>query len=68
MIGPDLITKITEKVTLIQQRIAAAQSRQNKYYDKNVRRWEYNEGEFIFLKVTSRKGLKHLKKLGKLTP
>ena len=68
MIGPDIITETTEKIALIRQRLAAAQSRQKKYADKNKTRREYNEGEHVFLKVSSRKGLQQSKKLGKLAP
>lgn len=53
---------------MIRQRISAAQSRQKKYANKKVRRCEYSEGELVFLKVTSCKGLQQSKKLGKLAP
>ena len=49
--GPDLIRDTSEKVSLIQQRLLMAQSRQKNYTDVRHRPLEFEVGNHVFLKV-----------------
>ena len=49
--GPDLIRDTSEKVSLIQQRLLTAQSRQKSYADVRRRPLEFEVGDHVFLKV-----------------
>ena len=49
--GPDLIKDTSKKVSLIQQRLLTAQSRQKSYADKRCRPLEFEVGDQVFLKV-----------------
>ena len=52
--GPDLIRDTSEKVSLIQQHLLAAQSRQKSYADVQCRPLEFEVGDHVFLKVILR--------------
>ena len=66
--GPDLIRDTSGKVSLIQQRLLTAQSRQKSY--TNVRRQplEFEVGDHVFLKVMLKKGVFRFGKRDKLSP
>ena len=49
--SPNLIRNTLEKVSLIQQRLLMAQSRQKSYADKRHRPLEFEVGDHVFLKV-----------------
>ena len=53
--GPDLIRDTSEKVSLIQQRLFMAQSRQKSYVDVRRRPLEFEVRDHVFLKVMSKK-------------
>ena len=57
LLGPELITEKTEKITLIRQRLRAAQDRQKVYADKERREVTFEVGDVAFLKVSSHQGL-----------
>ncbi|XP_062088700.1 uncharacterized protein LOC133795260 [Humulus lupulus] len=66
--GPDIVTSTTEVVRKIQQRIAAAQSRQKCYADKRRRPLEFQVGEKVFLQITPMKGVMRFGQKEKLNP
>src|SRR4051812_23789373 len=68
LLGPEIITETTERITLIRQRLLAAQSRQKKYADKRRTPLTFAVGNRVFIRVSSRKGLQSAQKLGKLAP
>jgi len=68
LIGPNLVRETTEKITVIRDRILMAQSRQKSYANKRHRPLEFEDGDFVMLKVSSMKGVKHFEKKGKLAP
>ncbi|GAB2271985.1 hypothetical protein Dimus_038943 [Dionaea muscipula] len=68
ILGPDLVRDTTEKVTLIQQRLKTAQSRQKSYADHRRRPLEFAVGDHVFLKVSPRRGFSRFGKGGKLAP
>ena len=53
--GPDLIRDTSKKVSLIQQRLLTAQSRQKSYADVRRRPLEFEVGDHVFLKVTPKR-------------
>ncbi|XP_057465119.1 uncharacterized protein LOC130754864 [Actinidia eriantha] len=66
--GPDIVLEITEKIKLIQDRLKVAQDRQKSYADVNRREVEFQEGDWVFLKVSPMKGIMRFEKKGKLSP
>ena len=65
--GPDLIRNTSEKVSLIQQRLLTAQSRQKSYADIRHRPLEFEVGDHVFLKVMPKRGVVRFGKRGKLS-
>ncbi|XP_058181284.1 uncharacterized protein LOC131299723 [Rhododendron vialii] len=57
-----------EKIKLIRERLEAAQSRQKNYADAGKREVEFQEGEWVFLKISPMKGVLRFGKKGKLNP
>ena len=65
--SPDLIRDTLEKVSLIRQRILAAQNRQKSYVDVGRRPLEFEVGDHVFLKVMPKGGVVRFAKRGKLS-
>jgi hypothetical protein len=66
--GPDFIKEVEEKVALIQKRLLKAQSRQKSYADNRRRELNFEEGDFVYLKVSPMRGVKRFQVKGKLAP
>ena len=66
--APNLIRDTSEKVSLIQQRLLTAQSRQKSYADVLRRPLEFEVGDHVFLKVMLKRGVVRFGKLLKLLP
>ncbi|KAK6143731.1 hypothetical protein DH2020_024079 [Rehmannia glutinosa] len=64
----DLIQEAMDKVRLIKERIRTAQSHQKSYADRRTKDLEFEVGDKVFLRISSRKGLIHPRKGGKLSP
>ncbi|XP_059629579.1 uncharacterized protein LOC132272446 [Cornus florida] len=56
-LGPDIVIKTTDKIKLIRQQLATAQSRQRSYTDRRRRLLSFEVGDHVFLKISPRKGL-----------
>ena len=67
-VAPDFVEATTEAVKKIRARMETAQSRQNSYADKRRRPLEFQEGDFVFLKVAPFKGVIRFGRRGKLNP
>ena len=52
LLGPDIVQQTTEKVKVIKQRLETAQSRLKSYADKKTRPVSFEEGSYVFLKVS----------------
>jgi hypothetical protein len=50
--GIDFVDEAKKKVSIIQQNMQAAQSRQKSYADKRRRPLEFQVGDYVYLKVT----------------
>jgi hypothetical protein len=57
-----------EKVALIRKRLLEAQSRQKSYVDNRRRELSFEEGDFVYLKVSPMRGVKRFQVKGKLAP
>ena len=68
LFGPDIVRKTTEKIQLIRERLRRAQSRPKSYADQQRRPLEFQEGDYVFLKVSPKKGVFRFGKKGKLAP
>jgi len=66
--GPNLVLEAEEKVKLIQERLRAAQGRQKHYADRRRRELSFDQGDYVYLKVTPFKGTKRFQEKGKLAP
>ncbi|GAU36214.1 hypothetical protein TSUD_363690 [Trifolium subterraneum] len=67
VLGPDIVQETTEKIIMIQEKMKASQSRQKSYHDKKRKDVEFQEGDHVFLRVTSTTGVGRTLKSKKLT-
>ena len=65
---PELVQITSEKVSIIQQRLKAAFSRQKNYADPKENDVSFSAGDLIFLKESLMKGVMRFGKKGKLDP
>ena len=68
LFGPDIVWKTIENIQLIRERLRTVQSRQKSYADRRRRPLEFQEGDYVFLKVSPKKGVFRFGKKGKLAP
>jgi hypothetical protein len=66
--GPAFVKEAEEKVALIRKRLLEAQSRQKSYADNRRRELRFEEGDFVYLKVSPMRGVKRFQVKGKLAP
>src|SRR5664279_264785 len=65
---PDVINEAEEKVRIIRENLKAAQSRQKSYYDKHHREMSYEIGDKVYLRVSTRRGIRRFGIKGKFVP
>ncbi|RVW93684.1 Transposon Ty3-I Gag-Pol polyprotein [Vitis vinifera] len=68
LLGPEIVQETTEKIQLIKEKLKTAQDRQKSYADKRRRPLEFEEGDWLFVKVSPRRGIFRFGKKGKLAP
>ena len=66
LFGQDIVRETTEKIQLIRERLRTTQSRQKSYADRRRRPLEFQEGDYVFLKVSPKNGVFRFGKKGKL--
>nr|CAH66139.1 H0616A11.3 [Oryza sativa] len=66
--GTDILREAEEKVKIIQERLRVAQSRQKSYADNRRRDLAFEEGDYVYLRVTPLRGVHHFQTKGKLAP
>ena len=66
LFGPEIVRETKEKIQLILERLRMAQSRQKSYADRRQRPLEFQEGDYVFLKVSPQKGVFRFGKKGNL--
>jgi len=67
LLGPELVEQTSEKIELIRARMKAAQDRQKSYADRRRRDLKFTEGNHVFLRVMSMRGVRRFGVLGKLS-
>jgi hypothetical protein len=66
--GSELIQEAEEQVRIIRENLRVAQTRQKSYADNRRRPLEFEEGDYVYLKVSPLRGMRRLKVKGKLSP
>ncbi|WVZ93033.1 hypothetical protein U9M48_039056 [Paspalum notatum var. saurae] len=65
---PAMFEEAVENVSKVRENLRIAQSRQKSYADKRRRELTFDEGEFVYLKVSPLRGTKRFHTRGKLAP
>jgi hypothetical protein len=66
--GPELIQEAEEQVCIIRENLRIAQTRQKSYADNRGRPLEFEDGGYVYLKVSPLRGMRRSKVKGKLSP
>jgi hypothetical protein len=64
---PDILQEAEKQVRMVRENLRVAQSRQKSYADHRRRELSFEVGDFVYLKVSPMRGLRHFKVRGKLT-
>jgi hypothetical protein len=64
--GPELIQEAEEQVRIIRENLRVAQTRQKSYADNRRRPLEFEEGDYVYLKVLPLRGMRRFKVKGKI--
>jgi hypothetical protein len=65
--GPDILQEAEKQVHMVRDNLRVVQSRQKSYADHRRRDLSFEVGDFVYLKVSLMRGLRHFKVRGKLT-
>ena len=68
LLGPEIVEETTEKIQLIKEKLKTAQDRQKSYANQRRRALEFEEGDWVFIKVPPQRGIFRFGKKEKLTP
>jgi hypothetical protein len=66
--GPDILQEVEKQVRMVRENLQVTQSRQKSYTDHRRRELSFEVGDFVYLKVSPMRGLRHFKVWGKLAP
>jgi hypothetical protein len=66
--GPELIQEVEEQVRIIRENLRVTQTRQRSCADNRRRPLEFEEGDYVYLKVSPLRGMRRFKVKGKLFP
>nr|AAQ56531.1 putative polyprotein [Oryza sativa Japonica Group] len=66
--GTDILREAEEKVKIIQERLRVAQSHHKSYADNRCRDLSFEEGDYVYLRVTPFRGVHRFHTKGKLAP
>jgi hypothetical protein len=59
--GPDILQEAEKQVRMVRENLQVAQSRQKSYVDQRRRELSFDVGNFVYLKVSPIRGLRHFK-------
>jgi hypothetical protein len=59
--GPDILQEAEKQVRMVRENLRVAQSRQKSYVDQRRRELSFDVGNFVYLKVSPIRGLRHFK-------
>jgi hypothetical protein len=65
---PDIMQEAKKQVRMVRENLRVTQSRQKSYVDHRRRELSFEVTDFVYLKVSPMRGLRHFKVRGKLTP
>jgi hypothetical protein len=65
---PELIQEAEEQARVIRENLRVAQTRQKSYADNRRRPLEFEEGDYVYLKVSPLRGMRRFKVKGKWSP
>jgi hypothetical protein len=68
LFGPEIIKEAERQVQVVRENLKVAQSRQKSYADTRQRELTFEEGDYVYLKVSPIRGLHRFKVKGKLSP
>jgi hypothetical protein len=68
LFGTDIVKEAERQVQIIRENLRTAQSRQQSYADGKRRDVVFQEGDYVYLKVSPIRGLHRFKVKGKLSP
>jgi hypothetical protein len=66
--GPDILLKAEENIKMVWENLKMAQPRQRSYVDTRRRELSFEVGDFVYLKVSSIRGVRRFGVKGKLAP
>jgi hypothetical protein len=66
--GPDILEEAEKQARMVKENLRVAQSRQKSNADHKRRELSFDVEDFVYLKVSPMRGLRHFKVRGKLTP
>jgi hypothetical protein len=66
--GPELIQEAEEQIYIIRENLRVAQTTQKSYASNRRRPLEFEEGDYVYLKVSPLRGMRRFKIKGKLSP
>jgi hypothetical protein len=66
--GPDILQEAKKQVHVVRENLRVAQLRQKSYTNHRRRVLSFEVGDFVYLKVSPMRGLRHFKIRGKLAP
>jgi len=66
--GPEILREAERQVQQIRDTLKTAQSRQKSYADTRRRELTFQEGDYVYLKVSPMRGMRRFKVKGKLSP
>jgi hypothetical protein len=66
--GPDILLEAEENIKMVRENLKIAQSRQQSYADTRRRELNFEVGDFVYIKVSSIRGVRRFRVKGKLAP
>jgi hypothetical protein len=65
---PDILLEVEENIRMVRENLKIEQSRQRSYADTRRRELSFKMGDYVYLKVSSIRGIKRFRVKGKLAP
>jgi hypothetical protein len=62
---PDILQEVEKQVRMVRENLRVTQSRQKSYADHRRRELSFEVGDFVYLKVSPMRGLRHFMVQGK---
>jgi hypothetical protein len=66
--GPDILLEVEENIRMVRENLKTMQSRQRSYANTRRRELSFEVGYYVYLKVSSIKGVRRFGVKGKLAP